>query len=316
MTATATAREAVHAEGSLRLHRYGRSSSAPPVVLVYSWINRPGVLDLLPERSVVRSLLDAGLDVWLADWGEPGRLESTLDLGGHLDRLARVCRVAERATGGRGVSLLGYCLGGTAALALAALEPGLVRAIALLATPVAVSERGMLAAWVRGAGIDPGKLAVTPEGNVPGTLLREMFRWLDPVGQWKKWAFLAERGHDDAILEPFLAQERWANDPVDFPGRLFRDVIVGLYREDGLARGTLAAGGRRIDLSRVTAPILNVVSEGDRIVPPEDSVALEALAPRVRTLRVQGGHIGMTVGRKAKETTHRELVSFLLEGKS
>lgn len=315
MNATVTAREAVHAEGSLRLYRYGKTSSSPPVVLVYSWINRPNVLDLLPDRSVVRSLLDGGLDVWLADWGEPGRAESTLDLGAHLDRLARACRVAARAAEATRVSLLGYCLGGTAALALAALEPELVARVALLATPVAVSNEGLLATWVRGSGVNPAALAVSPDGNVPGALLREMFRWLDPVGQWKKWTFLAERGHDEAIVEPFLAQERWANDAVDFPGRLFADVIGGFYRDDGLARGTLRAGERAIDLARVAAPVLNLVSEGDRIVPPSDSLALEKLAPRVRSLRVSGGHIGMTVGKKAKETTHKELVTFL-EGKS
>jgi len=289
----------------------------PPVVLVYSLINRPPVLDLLPSRSVVRSLQAAGLDVYLLDWGEPGRFEARLDLGGHLARLARAVRAARRTAGAGSVSLLGYCLGGTLAVALAALEPALVSRLALLATPIAFdpAATGTLGAWARAGGIEPERLALTPAGNVPGQTLRELLRFQDPLGQVRKLATILERAGDEAFLDAFLAQERWANGCVDFPGRLFSEWIRLFYREDRLARGTLVAGGRPVDLARLTQPILNVVSEGDRIVPPESSTPLAALvgpAGRVETLPVGGGHIGMTVGKRAPETTHRALARFLV----
>ena len=312
-----TPREEVHRDGSLRLHRYRGSSAAArggaPVVLIYSMINRPTVLDLMPERSVVASLLAAGHDVFLADWGEPGRGEAGLDLGGHLGRLARAVRCAAGLAGTRDASLLGYCLGGTMALALAALEPALVRSIGLLATPVVFEHGGLLGIWARASGIDPALLAVGANGNVPGTMLRELLRWQDPVGAVKKWLTLAGRFLDRGFVEPFLAQEGWANDCVDFPRALFGELITGLYREDRLARGTLVAGGRPVRLDALRLPILNVISEGDRIVPAESSLPLADLVGsegRVETLRVGGGHIGMTVGRRAASTTHTALAAF------
>jgi polyhydroxyalkanoate synthase len=283
------------------------------VVLVYSFINRPTVLDLLPDRSVVRSLLDAGHDVFLVDWGNPGAAESTLDLGGHTARLERAVRAAAKLAGAKRVSLLGYCLGGTMALVLASVASRLVARIALLATPVVFAKGGTLALWAQTRTLDPGKLALTPAGNVPGEILREMFRWLDPVGQGKKWLTLAEHADDPRFVEGFLASERWANGCVDFPGRLFEELLVGLYRGDRLAKGELTVGKRTVALEKIAQPILNVVAEGDRIVPEEASLPLADLArkARVETLRVPGGHIGMTIGRRAITTTHAALASFL-----
>lgn len=319
--ASVTARVEVHREGSLALYRYGAPrdgapSAHPPVVLAYSLVNRPTVLDLLPDRSVVRSLLAAGLDVYLADWGEPGLRESRLDLAGHVLRLGRAVRRAADLSGHETASVLGYCLGGTLGLALAAIEPALVDRLALLATPVVFHDGGLLGAWARGSGLDPAALACTSHGNVSGVMSRELLRFQDPVGQWKKWTTLAERAFDGEFVRAFLAQEAWANDAVDLPGRAFADVITLLYREDRLAKGTWEIGGRPVRLEEVTAPVLNLLSSGDKIVPGDCTEPVAALvSPRahVETLRVSGGHIGMTVGRRARETTHAALSRFLTQ---
>jgi polyhydroxyalkanoate synthase len=305
----------VHGEACLEVHRYSRQASglaAPPVVIVYSFINRPTVLDLLPDRSVVRSLLAAGHDVFLVDWGNPGALESSLDVTGHLARLERAVRAVTTITGAPRVSVLGYCLGGTMSLLLGGLAPSLVDRIALLATPVVFDKGGTLALWAQTPTLNPGTLALTSTRNVPGELLRETFRWLDPIAQGRKWITLAEHAGDPKFLESFLASETWANDCVDFPGRLFEQLLVGLYREDRLARGELEIAGRPFKLAALALPILNVVADGDTIVPGEASIPLADLvgAGRVETLRVPGGHIGMTVGRRAPSTTHAALARF------
>jgi polyhydroxyalkanoate synthase len=314
MTATTgTKRREIHREGTLRLYRYegARGAARPPVVLVYSFINRATVLDLQKGRSVVESLLAAGLDVYLVDWGDPKRAEAELDLAGHASRLERAVRAAARTAGSEKASLLGYCLGGTMALVLGALAPDLVDRIALLATPVVFAQGGTLATWAQIPTLDPAHLALSPEGNVPGELLREVFKWLDPMGQVRKWVTLAERYEDEDWRESFVAQERWANDCVDFPGILYAEMMTKLYREDLFAKGELKVGERTLALGQVVAPVLSVIAEGDRIVPNESSLPLETLAKNVRTVKVPGGHIGMTVGKRAPKTTHAELTRFL-----
>jgi polyhydroxyalkanoate synthase subunit PhaC len=314
------ARALVHREGSLRLYRYAPSdrvdraarAATPPVVLVYSFINKPTVLDLLPDRSVVRSLLDAGHDVFLVDWGSPGALEAELDLDGHVARLARACRQAARLAGSEQVSVLGYCLGGTMSLLLGLAEPSLIARIALLATPVVFAKGGTLAAWAHSNAVSPSKLALTAAGNVPGQILREMFRWLDPVGQGKKWLTVAENFSDERFMESFLACEKWANSCVDFPGLLYEELLVNLYQQDRLAKGEIELRGEKVALRALSMPILNMVATGDTIVPEDASLPLADLVGGgvVETLEVPGGHIGMTTGRKARTTTHVALAKF------
>jgi len=309
---TGAKRALVHREACLRVYRYDRSEhgeavAADPVVLVYSFINRPTVLDLLPDRSVVRSLLAAGHDVYLVDWGDPGPREAELDLDGHVARLER----AVRACGPR-ASVLGYCLGGTVSLMLGIVAPELVTRIALLATPVVFEKAGKLATWAQHAELSPLRLALKASGNVPGELLREIFRWLDPVAQGKKWLTAAEHAFDDRFMESFLACERWANSTVDFPGLLYEELLVNLYRQDRLAKGEVELRGRKVSLRELAMPILNVVASGDTIVPEESSLPLALLvgSGRVETLQVPGGHIGMTTGRRAPKTTHAALAKF------
>jgi polyhydroxyalkanoate synthase len=180
--------------------------------------------------------------------------------------------------------------------------------VGLLATPVVFSRGGTLALWATASGLDPRKLALGLDGNVPGPLLRELLRWQDPVGQLRKWITLGERAGDPEFLEIFTAQEEWANGAVSFPGRLYVELIERLYGEDALSRGLLPG----IRLDAIQAPVLNVLSKEDRIVPADATRSLADLVGKglVETHEVPGGHIGMTVGRRARETTHAALAHF------
>jgi polyhydroxyalkanoate synthase len=297
----ATPHEVVHTDGSARLLRYRGPRKGPPVLLVASLINRPWVLDLLPGRSVVKQLLDGGLDVWLLDWGPPRDADAKLRLDDYaLSRLPRAAAEIEKRSG-RAPHLLGYCMGGT--LALLAVAAGRVEApsVLALATPVALHDDGLLSAWSRTPSFDARELAAT-YGNVPPHLLQPAFKMLDPVGMVGKFVHLEEKLEDDAFLTFFLAMESWLEDSVSFPGGAFVDWIE-LYRSDALARGKLTLGRQKIDLGRVRCPVLNIVAEGDYITPRASSEPLAKLVGGEHELvRLRGGHIGLSTGGEAHRT--------------
>ena len=107
--------------------------SPPPLLIVYALVNRPYMMDLQEDRSLIRGLLAQGLDVYLIDWGYPDRGDRFTGLAdyilGYLERcVAHVCAASGRAS----IDLLGVCQGGTFSLCYTALRPRRVgRAIGL-----------------------------------------------------------------------------------------------------------------------------------------------------------------------------------------
>jgi polyhydroxyalkanoate synthase len=300
----ATPRDAAYVDGPVTLWRYrslAQPSGLPPVLVVYALVNRPYVLDLEPDRSLLRGLLQAGLDVWLLDWGTPSRADRWNPLEdyvvGHLGRA--VAHV--RAAGGE-VDLLGVCQGGTFALCYAALEPAHVRRLVTMVTPVDFhTPENLLAKWARG--LDVGRF-VDACGNVPGELLNAAFLALMPFRLGiAKYAALADDADDPAALATFLRMEKWIFDSPDQPGEAFRHFVDAFYRRNALAAGTLELGGRRVDLARVTMPVLNVYATRDHLVPPSASRPLGRLVGSrdYRELTVPGGHVGIYVSRGARE---------------
>jgi polyhydroxyalkanoate synthase len=323
----ATPSRVVWREGAARLLRYrplndaGASKSASarvendadaskkvaaPLLLVCSLINRPYVLDLIEERSVVRRLLASGRDVWLLDWGTPEPDDAERGLEGYaLERLPRAAAAVLTETGAPSLHVLGYCMGGTFALIAAAEGKLPLASLVALATPVDLHDGGLLSAWSRAPGFDAGEVARV-YGNVPPHLTGPAFKLLDPVGLATKLVHLDGKMDDDAFLRFFLAMETWLEDSVAFPGRAFADWMA-LYRDNGLKRR------RPYDLERVRCPILNIVAEGDYITPPESSLALGALAGsrQHEVVRMSGGHIGLSTGGTAHRTLWPRVAAWL-----
>jgi polyhydroxyalkanoate synthase len=303
--------------GPARLYRYqpndASAQKGAPLVVVCSLINRPYVLDLLPERSVIRRLVD-GRDVWLLDWGVPGAPGSwpyTLaDFA--ADLLPRAVAAVKAETAADAVDILGYCMGGTMALAAAA--AGLVdaRALVLMATPVDLHDDGLLSIWSRAPGFD-ARAIVAAYGHAPPHLLQPAFKMLDPVGLATKLIHLEDKIEDDAFVRFFLAMETWLEDSAPFPGGAFADWL-GWYRDNALvARGGTLLGDHRVDLARLELPILSLIADGDTITPPASSLAIERAAPKAQHTiwRQPGGHIGLATSTAAHKKVWPEVARWL-----
>jgi polyhydroxyalkanoate synthase len=299
-----TPRDRVYADGRVVMWRYrslAKPRGLPPLLIVYALVNRPYVLDLQPDRSLIRGLLEAGLDVYLLDWGTPDRGDrwATLDehVCGHVDRAVRHLRAEHGA-----VDLLGVCQGGTLALCYAALEPANVRRLVTMVTPVDFhTPENLLAKWART--IDVDRLVETL-GNVPGELLNATFLALMPFRlTLAKYVALADDADSPAALETFLRMEQWIFDSPDQPGETFRRFVREFYQRNAFVTGGLELGGRRVDLKRVTMPLFNVYATRDHLVPPSASRPLGRLAgsPAYEELAFPGGHIGIYVSAKARE---------------
>jgi polyhydroxyalkanoate synthase subunit PhaC len=299
-------RDVVWTRNKTALHRYRPTAARryrTPVLFVYALINRPYILDLRPGNSFVRHLLDEGHDVFLLDWGRFGWEDrhTTLDelVGEHLP--AAVTRML-RAAGTDRYTLFGYCMGGTMAVAHAALHPAGVRNLVTLTTPVDFSHAGIHRIWTDPRHLDAGALA-EDFGNIPGTLIGLGNKMLRPTANFVDvHAAMAQMVLAGTDMTSWKAMNQWVNDGVPFPGAAFAQWVGDLYQHNRLIAGEWEISGRRVDPGRIEAALLNIAGSRDHIVPPAMATPLNDLvASRDREyLELDAGHVGLLAGSNAR----------------
>ncbi len=292
--------------GGVRLLSAGGPVGAAPLVLIPSLINAPVVLDLAPDRSLVRYLAAAGHRVFLLDWGTMGLSERRLGLAGLVS--TRLMPLLQPL--GPRVKLAGYCLGGTLALAAAQLLGPQLDRLALIATPwnfsgfPASARRQALETWGSARLIGGGL------GAVPVTLLNPLFWALDEEAVVSKFEALSRRPPDDPGIAWFAAVEDWASSGAPLPLPAARDLFLSGFGADHIGRGLWRVRGQQIDPRRITAPILDFGALKDRIVPPEARLRGEGVTRR----DVNSGHVGMVVGSGARQALWEPLSNWLHGG--
>ncbi len=290
-----TRRWVVWTHGPVQLSRYQGTPGGVPVLLVHSLVTRPSVLDLTPGLSLVESLLQQGHDVWLLDWGTVSAREANWGLDAYGGALWQAEQVVASHTGQR-VHVVGYCAGGTLAVAVhAAQGHGVAQSLSLLAAPLDTESAGGFFQLLRRPFVLPGAV-LDGNGLVPPAVIREAFHALRP--QAVKTMRKVLRLRADAFRRTAAgALGRWAWEQTPVSGALLFDV-VDLARSNSLVRGGLVMGGVGSDLRRLAGlPILVVTTVRDHIVPPASSTALGSV-PGLEVEQVQctAGHVAMLVG--------------------
>lgn len=312
----------------VRLYRYRPVVDRPagvPVLLAYALVGRYQMIDLESDRSFVRKLLAEGLDVYMVDWGHPARAQRWLTMddyvSGYLDDCVDLIR--QRHALDR-INVLGICQGGVFTTCYAALFPHKVRNLVLTVTPIDFhgdqqapeAGAGYMNLWARSLTPEDIDLLVDTLGLAPGALVGFSFLMMNPVSNVTKYTTeLIEILDDEAKLLNFLRMERWISDRPGHPGEVMRQWFKDLYQANKLVRGELELGGRRVELGRVTMPVLNVYADGDVIIPTACSRGLKGVfgSRDYSELAVPGGHIGTFVGGKAQKVLAPSIARWLRE---
>lgn len=269
--------------------------SGPPIVVIPSLINPPHILDLDPDVSLTATLAKTGRHVFLLDWGDAaGRAE--LSISGHVEHLL----VPLLQSLGEPPALLGYCLGGT--MALAAANMLAVERLVTLAAPWHFSRypdaarQSLQQIW---ANAQPTAEAL---GALPMEVLQASFWSLDPRRTVTKFSELAQLAPGSNEVARFVLLEDWANEGEPLPLPAARELMIDLFRDDRSGKGVWKVGGRPVS-ETLPVPSLQLTAARDRITPA-------VTAPGGPTVEIPAGHVGMIVGR-ARSLLHAELDRFL-----
>jgi poly[(R)-3-hydroxyalkanoate] polymerase subunit PhaC len=287
-------------EGTTLLRDYRRSNdaAAPRLLVVPSLINRYYILDLEPESSFLADLAARGYAPFAVDWDAPGAEEQGFDLTRYIaGRLEGALDAVKRQPGGP-IIVVGYCMGGNLALALALRRQSDIAALACLATPWDFHAEGEIQARLIGAigrHMDPLFQAL---GEMPVDILQSFFASLDPLSILAKFRRFADMEGDHA--QRFVALEDWLNDGVGLAAPVARECLAQWYGENSTALGNWLIAGQPVMPEKLVLPALAMVPSADRIVPPKSALGLAQRLARCETMTPAAGHIGMMAGGSAR----------------
>lgn len=319
-----TPREAVYREDKVILYRFKSMVEQPlsiPVLIVYALVNRPFMVDLQEDRSLVANLLKLGLDVYLIDWGYPTRGDRWLSLDDYINGYIDNCVDFIRAKHGlEKINLLGICQGGTFSLCYSSIYPEKVKNLIVMVTPIdfhqpttLLNMRGGCTLGAEAVDVD---LMVDALGNIPGDFMNLEFLMLKPqqLGIQKYLDFPEIVDSEDKLLN-FLRMEKWIFDSPDQTGEAYRQFMKDFYQDNKLIKGEVMIGDKPVNLRNLTMPILNLYADKDHLVSPVSSLALGQYVG-TQDYKVQSfpvGHIGMYVSGKVQRDLPPVIANWLKE---
>ncbi|MGB8334036.1 MAG: class III poly(R)-hydroxyalkanoic acid synthase subunit PhaC [Desulfobacterales bacterium] len=286
-----------------------------PLLVVYALINRETMLDLQPGRSIVQNFLNDGIDLYMIDWGYPTRKDKFLTIDDHVNGyMDNIIDFIRRQHNLPKINLMGICMGGTFSVMYSALHPEKIKNLVTTVTPTNFdTDQGLLHIWMKN--VDADRMVKT-FGNMPGDIMNLGFLLLNPARLMiDKYVGFLENVDNKTFVENFVRMEKWIFDSPDVPGETFRQFITDCYQKNLLIQSKMELGGRRVDLKKITMPLLNFYGQYDHLVPP---AACELLTGKVgskdtQDICLQTGHIGIYVSSKFQKEFAPKIANWLGE---
>jgi polyhydroxyalkanoate synthase len=299
----------------------GPDADGPPVLLVPPLAAPALCFDLRRGCSLAEHLVREGRRVYLVDYGTIAFADRGLGIEHWVEYvIPQAVRAVSADTGGAGVNLVAWCLGGIFSLLTTADSPDLpVASITAVATPIDFTAIPLVAPLRPLTDLTGGWILSGPAwllGGVPSPIVK----WVYQLSGFDKYVTkpVAILSHldDREFLAQIEAVDRFMDRMIAYPGRTFGQIYHRFFRANDLANGTVSIDDRQISLSDVGVPVLVIAGLGDGIAPKRSVHHLvEVLdgAPDVRYAEFPGGHLGVLTGRRARTTTWPEISNFLDE---
>lgn len=304
-----------------------RTTHRTPIVIIPPLAVNMLIYDLFPQRSLVRFLRAKGFEVYLIDWGVPGREHSHYNLHTYVSELlpAYLNRVREHS-GEQELSLHGWSMGGMFTLFYSALSRDQhVRNAVVLGSPIDSHASGFM-------GVASQALAEIAElirrrtgfrihnlkphwFHTPGWANTLGFKLTNPIGSIMGYWELIVRLGDREFVTSHATTSAFLDRMVAYPGGIIQDTVVRVWIDNQLSRGEIQIGEDIARLENVSANLLAIAGSEDTMVTPGAAKrVMDHVSSGDKTFRVvPGGHMGILAGSKAPRESWLEMAEWLAE---
>lgn len=275
-----------------------------PLLIVPPWINKFYVLDLSPEKSLIRWLVGKGHTVFVVSWVNPDDRHADKSFEHYMtEGIFAALDAIEKATGERQVNAAGYCVGGTLlAIALgymAATGDDRIASATLLTAQVDFQHAGDLKVFADADHIASLEAQMQRSGYLEGSKMATAFNLLrsnDLI-----WPYVVNdylKGKEPLPFDLLY----WNADATRMPAANHSYYLRNCYLENNLSRGRVTVCGTAIDLTKVTVPIYNLATKEDHIAPAKSVfIGSASFSGPVRFVLTGSGHIAGVVNPPARK---------------
>jgi len=279
---------------NLRFYHSGNRKEAekkPLILCIPSLVNKYYILDLTPQTSLVQQFNSDAFDVCVVEWHEPSGNDCDMGVEDYLLHLLESLQEHWEIIN-RPLMVLGYCLGGIMAAALACLFPR-VQGLALLATPWDFSQYSF--AKMSDEQRETLSQKVDNSPLFPAENVQSLCYLANACRVINQFSRFAESNSIRGEMN-FVAMQHWANDGVDISRKVAQQCLIDWPKENPLIDGKWSIGGQPIKPEQLSIPVFCAIPTHDNIVPYDCAIALVNKIKNVTLITPSSGHVGMVAG--------------------
>ena len=282
-----------------------------PYLMIPPCINKYYILDLQPENSVVRYLVEQGHTVYLVSWKNPDASMADTTWDDYIgDGAINAIETVQAISGQKQINILGFCVGGTitttALAVLAARNKHPAASLTLLTTLLDFSDTGILDVFVDETLVQLRENTIGGKnggkcGMLRGVELANTFSFLRPNDL--VWNYVVDSYLKGNSPPPFDLLY-WNGDSTNLPGAMYVWYLRHMYLQNDLkVPGRLTICGEKVDLGKIKCPVYLYASREDHIVPWWSAYESTKLLKGAKVHFVLGasGHIAGVINPPAKK---------------
>lgn len=275
-----------------------------PLLIFPPWINKFYILDLKPQNSLIRWIVDQGFTLFVVSWVNPGHGYADVGLDDYIrDGFLRAIAEVRRITGEKQVNTVGYCIAGTTlSLSLAHLEKAgdkSVKSASFFTTLTDFEDQGEFSVFLTDDFVDGIERQVAQDGVLPKVFMSRTFSFLrsnDLIYQ------PAIRRYMLGEAPPAFDLLFWNGDSTNLPGRMAVEYLRGLCQRNEFVKGLFPVFGQPVSPKDIRVPVFAVACETDHIAAWRASFAgMTRFGSRDKTFVLsESGHIAGIVNPPSK----------------
>jgi polyhydroxyalkanoate synthase len=276
-----------------------------PLLIIPPWINKYYVLDLQPQNSFVKFMVDQGFSVFIISWKNPPPKMGYFTFDDYVNKGALTAiDVVQNISGAKKINTLGYCLGGTllsiSCAVLAAKKTDVINSVSFMASMIDFSDIGPMGDVINEAlvtKLERGELL--KDDVMHGHDMERAFNLIRAKDLVWNYAI---NNYLKGIAPTAFDVIYWTNDNTNLPARMYVYYMKEMIFKNRLSRkNALRIADTAIDIGKITAPVYVIAMKEDYISPPQTAFSTtELVSGPVEFILGESGHVMGVVNPPAK----------------